>query len=531
MNKSFLTKLKNWKNSLLGQLLLRFWICLLAFFALIGSIQYHSLKNTLYSNAKQNLVADYNSIRNKMMDWLVSEAPPRRFPDLKPGNFVAFYSSNMELKFLVYSYGQFKKQLPDFSPQQKVSILKKFASGQPFVAQSLTGERFMLLVRPVLRVNSPFATEGRFFVFNKFRRFLGLNQPEPKPDIPELGFVVIGEPLAEEDRILKENIRGYIYNAFIVLLFSTLITAVALRKPLRPLLSISGTARKIAEGQYNLRLPYEKTATEIEQLREALNHMLEELELALKTERYAKDQMARFIADASHELRTPLTSLRGFLEILQRSDQTNKEALDSAHKTMLIETERLIRLTEGLLTLNRIAQEDMSKEKNRNLSVPLQEVLSELLPLFGSLLKNRILKINGEDYRNISELSLAQISYPLKGDELKQILYNLISNAVQHTEKNGIIEISAGETDSGLTLAVKDNGKGIPPEDIPHIFERFFRGDRSRSRRKGQGAGLGLAIVSEIVKLRGGTISVESEPDRGTQFTITFPNNQKQSKL
>lgn len=519
--------LNTWRNSLVGQLLLRFWVCHIIFFSMIGSIQYHSLKNSLYLSVEQNLLSDYNSIRDSMINWLVSsELPPGRFAELRPGNFVAFYASDCKLRFMVHSYGRIDNIMPAFMEGNlKFNLYDKAVSAQPFIVGTSKEDKYMLLAKPVLttRISSvidPQLEDSAPFLQPE------LSSPNIVTGFPILGYALIGEPLIEEDLILARNIQGYIFNALLILLLSTLLTAFALQKPLEPLLNISSTARKIAGGQYNLRIPYMKTASEIEQLREALNHMLGQMENALNTERTAKDRMSQFIADASHELRTPLTSIRGFLEILQRTGTTDKETLDSAHKTMLIETERLIRLAEGLLTLNRISQEEPDTTTEPEGST-LQDVLPELIPLFSPLLEERVFRLNGQDIWEAADLPFPAACcnqlVPLKADEFKQILYNLLNNAIQHTSSRGIIEITTSQEKSMFSLAVKDNGKGIPPEDLPNIFQRFFQGDRSRAHTKGQGSGLGLAIVSELVRIRKGEIKVESRLGEGTTFTITFP--------
>lgn len=525
MNTSRKTSFNIWRNSLVSQLLLRFWICQIIFFILIGFIQYSSLKSSLYQGVQQNLSSDFQSIRNNMTAWLGSNGlPPDRSAELRPGNFVAFYSNDSKLKFLVYSYGKTNRAILNFTEGNLAfNLNQKALSAQPFILESADKYKYMLLVQPIF---SGQVSEILVLPSEGLDTIIG-----PKL-LPIVGYAVIGEPLTDADLILQRNLRGYVYNAIFILLLSTLLTAYALQKPLLPLLNISSTARKIAGGQYNLRLPYMKTASEIEQLRDALNHMLGQLENALNTERTARDRMAQFIADASHELRTPLTSIRGFLEILKRSGTSDKETLDSAHQTMLIETERLIRLTEGLLTLNRIAQEDQgTDEKNTEAAFAekrstLQAVLPELLPLLSPLLKNRILRLNGNDICDIQDIPIQPSDnevLPLKPDELKQILYNLLNNALQYTPPGGIIEIISEQRKTELSISVKDNGQGIPPEDLPHLFERFFRGDRSRSHHKGQGSGLGLAIVRELVYLRGGDIKVDSRLGEGTTFEITFP--------
>lgn len=516
-----------WRKSLVGQLLLRFWVCHIIFFTLIGSIQYNSLKTTLYQSVEQNLVTDYQSIRNSMINWLVSNnLPPGRFAELRPGNFVAFYGADSKLRFMVHSYGKMSTPIPEFMKANlDFSLYQQALKAEPFMVGESKDDMYMLLVKPVLatQVSSIFGeqlVDPLLIIRSDFA------SSAEDFDLPLFGYAMIGEPLSEVNHLLDRNLQGYVLNALIILLISTLLTAYALQKPLEPLLNISSTARKIAGGRYNLRIPNMKTASEIDQLREALNQMLGQIEHALNTERNAKDRMAQFIADASHELRTPLTSIRGFLEILKRSGTTDKETLDSAHTTMLIETERLIRLTEGLLTLNRITQENETNENEQAVTSTLPDVLPELMPLISPLLQDRTFHLNGRPY-SITDVPpqcpADNQAFPLKPDELKQILYNLINNAIQYTAYNGLIEILSSEDSNHLQLSVQDNGRGIPSEDLPHIFERFFRGDRSRARTNGQGSGLGLAIVSELVRLRGGEIRVDSKLGQGTVFTLLFP--------
>lgn len=503
-----------WRNSLVGRLLIRFWVCHIIFFSMIGFIQYNSLRNSLYQSVEQNLFSDYYSIQNSMSEWLSSnELPPGRFAELRPGNFVAFYTSDYKLKSIIYSYGQ-QSAIPNLSDKGlPFDLSEKARIGECFIFEDDKNVNYMLMVAPI--VSTPTSVNslqmGKNITASAFA-----------------GYALIGEPLTQEETILDGNLQSFVFNAIIIILLSTFLTALALQKPLEPLLIISSTARKIAGGRYDLRLPYmNHAASEIKQLRETLNHMLGQMENALNTERSAKNRMAQFIADASHELRTPLTSIRGFLEILQRTRTTDKETLETAHQTMLIETERLIRLTEGLLTLNRIAQEDSRDAGPEGFKSSLGDVLPELLPLLSPLLHDRIFRLNGKDILTVAEsdLNAPEIEQilPVKPDELKQILYNLINNAIQHTLAGGSIEIQTVLEKSRIILSVKDNGEGIAPEAIPHIFERFFQGDRSRSHEKGQGSGLGLAIVSELVHHRGGDIKVDSQPGEGTCFTVTFP--------
>ena len=221
--------------------------------------------------------------------------------------------------------------------------------------------------------------------------------------------------------------------------------------------------------------------------------------------------MRRFISDASHELRTPLTSLRGFLEILERSVEPDPGTIKIAHQTMLKETERLIRMVEDLLTMNRLAQAEIEALPLFH-STYVQEIIPEVLPLLSSISGSRLI-----------EFQKTEIPFPLEPDELKQILFNLVSNAIQYTHDNGQIQVGSYETADAVVLSVSDDGEGIAQSDQPFLFERFYRGNSSRKDRSKTGVGLGLAIMHDIVQLRDGQIHVNSALNKGSTFLITFP--------
>ena len=169
--------------------------------------------------------------------------------------------------------------------------------------------------------------------------------------------------------------------------------------------------------------------------------------------------------------------------------------------------------------MNRLAQakiEDVPLSR----STYVQEIIPELLPLLNSLSGSRLI-----------EFQKAEIPFPLEPDELKQILFNLVSNALQYTSDNGQIHIGSYETSEAVVLSVSDDGEGIAPSDQPFLFERFYRGSSSRKDRSKTGVGLGLAIVHDIVQLRNGEIQVNSTLNQGSTFLITFPKLSANSQV
>ena len=277
---------------------------------------------------------------------------------------------------------------------------------------------------------------------------------------------------------------------------------------LRPIDRIRRTAQEIgAEHNFSRRVEHEGPADEVGQLAITFNQMLAELESGYRQLESALLSQRRFVADASHELRTPLTTLRGNLELLQRDPPLDQSEQAEILADSIDEVERLIRLVHQLLTL---ARADAGQALQRE---PLA-----LMPLLEDVCRQARLVT---PQRPIRCESLDDGVHVLGDkDALKQVLLNLIDNAHIHTPPGTEIRLSATADDRSVSTSVHDTGPGISAEVLPHIFERFYRGDAPRS---GTGAGLGLAIARELVERQDGTVSVESEAGQGTVFTVTLP--------
>lgn len=281
-----------------------------------------------------------------------------------------------------------------------------------------------------------------------------------------------------------------------------------LRRTLLPLNRIVDTVKRTDAGNLAERFPASQGQQEIDRLAESFNGMLERLEHAFEAEREAKEHMRRFVADASHELRTPLTSIHGFLEVLLRGAADHPEQLHAALSSMHGESRRMKKLVEDLLLLAKLDQ----RPKLQVQQARLDQLLREMEPHLRMLARNR---------------TAAFQTLPVQGrcdpDKLKQVVYNLFQNAVQHTDpSDGVITVSLKQQGDRAVLTVSDNGPGIPEEHLPHLFERFYRIDRSRARIQG-GAGLGLAIAHSIMTAHGGSLSVASTLGKGTAFRAEWP--------
>ncbi|CAA7603384.1 Two component system, signal transduction histidine kinase [Acididesulfobacillus acetoxydans] len=330
--------------------------------------------------------------------------------------------------------------------------------------------------------------------------------------------------LKPTEDILRGSMAVYGLGALVTLLLGGLAFSFLIRRLLFPLSGMIQSLEGIDAGTLQDRLPSQETE-ELNRLARSFNSLLTRLETAFIREKEARETLRRFVADASHELRTPLTALHGFLEVLLLGAEDNPNQLHSALQSMRMESERLIKLVNELLLLARFDREPTLNKEEASLADLLKTMEPELHLLAGK----RSLKV---EIHGPSCLSCDK-------QHLKQVILNLFQNAVHYTDPlTGEIELilhpfasdlSSGKTSacafgsgSFLVLEVRDNGSGISPQDLPHVFERFYRGEKSRNREQG-GTGLGLSIVKSLVEAHGGRIRVESVTGHGTVFRVELP--------
>ncbi|MEU5887676.1 HAMP domain-containing sensor histidine kinase [Streptomyces sp. NPDC047461] len=285
----------------------------------------------------------------------------------------------------------------------------------------------------------------------------------------------------------------------------------------RPLRRVAATATRVSElplhtGEVNLseRVPESECDpnTEVGKVGAALNRMLDHVHAALHSRQQSEMRVRQFVADASHELRTPLASIRGYAELTRRGRE--QIGPDTRHALGRIESEagRMTLLVEDLLLLARL---DAGR--------PLQFEQTDLIPLVVDTISDT--RAAGMDHN--WRLDLPDEPALVSGDaaRLQQVLINLLGNARKHTEPGTTITARIQRRGPWMCVDVEDNGQGIPPDLLPHVFERFARGDSSRSRASGS-TGLGLAIVQAVVTAHGGAVTVDSVPGR-TVFTVHLP--------
>ena len=348
------------------------------------------------------------------------------------------------------------------------------------------------------------------------RRLAGSAQLAPKtPDAAQapvesggrrVGTVVVapgGSLLDADDRELRSELDQLHLIAAVLAMVAALVASVLVAAPLaRPLRRVTRTARRIERGHLDTRAPARGGGTEIEELAGAVNRLAESLEQEEALRRAT-------VADVAHELRTPVTGIVTRVEAAQDGLLADREGnLAALHAEAL----RLAQLIDDLGRLAEAQRPGLTLDRERLDLAALADARAAAYA----------------DRFQASEVALERElgSAPVRGDRqrLEQIVDNLLSNALKYTDDSGHVLVRTSRVDGNSLLEVEDDGIGIAPDDLPHLFERFWRGDKSRSRATG-GAGVGLAIVDELVRAHGGRVEVESTPGHGSCFRVILPGH------
>ncbi len=317
-------------------------------------------------------------------------------------------------------------------------------------------------------------------------------------------------PNVEEVAFLSAVNRSVLLGALIAGLAAVLVTLALSRRILRPVEQLTAAAGRMEKGDLAVRVPVE-SEDEIGQLAHAFNAMAGSLA--------HQEQLRRnMVSDVAHELRTPLTNLRGYLE----AARDGLLAPDGALVDNLYEETML--LNRLVADLQELAQAEAGQLTLVRQPTSLAGIIEQAVAILQPQADAKGLAINVGLPPDLPRVDVDP-------ERVGQVLRNLLNNAVAHTPCGGEVTVAAALTQDGtdwgsgnrlVAVYVRDTGTGIAPEHLPYVFDRFYRADKSRARQTG-GAGLGLAIVKQLVIAQGGSVSVESEPDRGTTFTFTLP--------
>ncbi len=319
-----------------------------------------------------------------------------------------------------------------------------------------------------------------------------------------IGAVILYTPVTGIKATFARMVDMYGLAALLSILLSGVVGFILSRYITRPLREVSNVAHSVAEGRFENRVDV-KSNDELGQLGDAINHMIKRLS---QYEAMRRD----FVANVSHELRSPLTSIRGFVDAV--AEGKSRDAEEQARYLAIVqkETHRLTKLVNELLEISRF---DARESKFNMDFFPVEVVVNRAV----ASLKPQI------EAKSVSIRKVLEKDIPLcYGDEdrIEQVIHNILENAVRYSEEGGSIIISVNRQNGEVVIEAVDNGPGIPREDLPRIWERFYRVDKARSRDQG-GTGLGLAIVEEIIKKHGGRVFAESEPGKGAMIGFALP--------
>jgi len=327
-------------------------------------------------------------------------------------------------------------------------------------------------------------------------------------DPEDSGVTIVAVPLRDVDQTLN---RLLLVEALViagVLLALGLSAFFVVRLGLRPLTRMEVTAGEIAAGQLSRRVSPATPRTEVGRLGLALNAMLERLEQAFAQRKASEERLRRFLADASHELRTPLASIRGYAELFRMGATRNEAETQTAMRRIEDESKRMGALVEDLLTLARLDEAPAMSRAPVDLAVLARDAVEDA----HAMAPQRPIDLHAPDPAIVS------------GDShrLRQVLANLLRNALVHTPDGTPIEVSLEQDEQSVSVSVRDHGPGLPDSSPQLLFDRFWRAEGGRERGKA-GAGLGLSIVGSVVDAHGGRVSASNAEGGGALFTVLLP--------
>jgi heavy metal sensor kinase len=315
--------------------------------------------------------------------------------------------------------------------------------------------------------------------------------------------IEVGESALPIKEVLRRFLLSLLIGLSVVLAGAICGGFLVIRWALAPVKKITATANEITSLHLDTRLPIVETGDEIESLSKTFNQMISRLEESFQS-------VNRFTADASHELRTPLTIIRGELETSLLDKNLPKNVRETTY-SLIEETENLSKIVQCLLSLSRLDAGSAQMERVKlNFADLVATATDQMAPL--------------ADEKRVTLASRAQGLVEVEGDRvrLKQVVVNLLDNAIKYTPETGTITVGVSVSDRRAQLEVCDTGPGIPVDDLPHVFDRFFRADRHRFATI-EGAGLGLSIVQSICTAHGGLVKAENRADGGCRFVVQLP--------
>ncbi len=327
--------------------------------------------------------------------------------------------------------------------------------------------------------------------------------------------VTLSSPFTYRAETLQTLFTVLIAVAVLALFVGIVAAAIVADRLTTPIRRLTSASRALAEGDFSARVAIDRSGTpEINEMANAFNRMADELERSIEFIRHDRDRSRDFLADVSHELRTPIAALRMYNELLQNGAVEEAATRAEFLETSRVQIERLDWLASNLLELSKLDSGLIALDvRPDDLRTVIQSAIEQARP--------------GADRKGITlvaDVPLTPFRFPHDPPRLGQVVGNLVGNAIKFTPTGGRVTVTLSATQDGARIRVQDTGIGIAPEELPHVFERFYRGSRANDVRA-SGSGLGLAIARSIVEMHGGRISIASRPGQGTQVDVFLPRH------
>lgn len=358
-----------------------------------------------------------------------------------------------------------------------------------------TGERYDLPLHDDSNIKKVKATEihENKIVYLNDRLILTNNKP--------LYIQIVKDMNEEQDYLHVLSGIMLVIDAFI-LVIAIIVGYIISKNALNPIDKITSQAKLISASDLTKRITLDGPDDELKRLADTFNDLIERIQ-------YSYEKQNQFTLDASHELATPMAVIKGYIDLIDRWGKDDREVLEEGISSIKSELSNMTKLLDTLFFISKSDNEILKLEKTK---FWLNELIVEVIK------ESKLVTDRHEIYFDMND------SIMIEGDKrlIKQMLRAIIDNSIKYTPPGGRIKINSSAINDYIVITISDTGLGIPKEDLPHIFDRFYRVDKARSRKLG-GTGLGLSIVKWIAEIHGGTITAESEKGKGTEMTVKFP--------
>lgn len=464
----------NWKDSIKTRLALWYGGVFGAVLLLLGILVYFYLSENLYGNFDLSLqstaqaLARSSSAARRPSGWTIDDFIEWMNSPESLNKFFHFFDPSGNSRFQ-------SRNLPKQTLPLTSAAFNNAAQGQVTFETFLTRQE-----EPIRVLTFPVIENGRV-----------------------VNILQVGGSLRQVEEVLKQvqfTLFSVLPTLFLLALSGGWFLA---RKALQPVDAMAQVARQITAGNLSRRIPVRESRDELGRLAETFNTMIHELENAIQ-------RIRQFSADASHELRTPLTILKGETELALRQARTPEEY----QQTLVSGLEEIDRISQIVEDLFLLSKADLGEARLEMRPLALAPLIADTVSQMELLAKEKDLSLQAEP---LEPLSIAG-----DRDRLRELLLNLIENAIRYTPSTGKIILSLRQDKKQAVITVSDTGIGIPKKELSKIFDRFYRSDEARALHP-KGSGLGLSICQWIVNAHHGKITAVSEPDQGTTFQIRFP--------